>query len=696
VCPPFVLTLLIASQFIVGQDYVDASNVKRIGDYIVKTSGFMLVSEGRAMLEVARDVYGKCGFHTDALRVQMKLGYDAEVVERLLGEAEEEDKNVAKQMCLLLARCRSKHETEVGDDLDSIISNETLSDTYLALGRDLDVVDAKTPEDIYKSHLGETAGFKRGKAKANVDSARGNLASTFVNGFVNAGFGHDTLMTPADSDWLYKNKGVGMLSATASLGWVMLWNVEGGLTVIDKFLYSSEENVKAGAALAVGVVSSGIRNEADPALALLSEHVEGPSGIMKLASVEALGIAYAGSGREDIVEVLVGVLEGSEDMNEICMAALSLGQVCVGTADDTAASAIVQKLMEFDEEQSKHAMAKFLCLGLGLLFLEKGEEAEAIGEAVKTVEFNIGKLAGNTIEMCAFAGSGQVLKVQSMLHECSEHLAEDADHQAVAAIGIAMITMGEEIGREMAVRTFDHLLHYSELPIKRVVPLALALLHVSNPEYTIVDQLSRLSHDQDDQVSQNAIMALGIISAGTNNSRVAGLLRGLGEFYAKEAGQMFCVRIAQGLLHMGKGLITLAPYHSDKLLMSGPAVGGILTVLFSCLDMKNTLLDKAHHLLFYLTGAMNPRMLVTVNSDLEMKPVTVRVGTAVETVAQPGKPRGITGFQTHSSPVLLHTNERAELGTEEFKVVAGGGPLEGIVIVEENPDWKEEGTDDKK
>jgi 26S proteasome regulatory subunit N1 len=49
---------------------------------------------------------------------------------------------------------------------------------------------------------------------------------------------------------------------------------------------------------------------------------------------------------------------------------------------------------------------------------------------------------------------------------------------------------------QMSMRTFDHLLHYGELPVKRVVPLALALLYVSNPDYSVIDQLSRLSHDQ--------------------------------------------------------------------------------------------------------------------------------------------------------------------------------------------------------
>jgi 26S proteasome regulatory subunit N1 len=87
----------------------------------------------------------------------------------------------------------------------------------------------------------------------------------------------------------------------------------------------------------------------------------------------------------------------------------------------------------------------------------------------------------------------------------------------------------------------------------------------------VIDQLSRLSHDPDPELSQNAILGLGIVSAGTNNSRVAGLLRQLSEFYNKEASHVFCVRIAQGLLHMGKGLITINPFHSDRLLMSGPA-----------------------------------------------------------------------------------------------------------------------------
>ena len=77
-----------------------------------------------------------------------------------------------------------------------------------------------------------------------MDSARANLASSLVNGFVNAGFGQDKLLTNDGNKWLYKNKGYGMMSATASLGLVLLWDVEGGLTQIDKFLYSTEDYIK--------------------------------------------------------------------------------------------------------------------------------------------------------------------------------------------------------------------------------------------------------------------------------------------------------------------------------------------------------------------------------------------------------------------------------------------------------------------
>ena len=77
----------------------------------------------------------------------------------------------------------------------------------------------------------------------------------------------------------------------------------------------------------------------------------------------------------------------------------------------------------------------------------------------------------------------------------------------------------------------------------------------------------------------------------------------------------------------------------------------------------------------------------TITVDAEGKPlaVSVRVGQAVDTVGQAGKPKTITGFQTHTTPVLLGARDRAELAAGEY--LPALSTLEGTVILRKNPDW---------
>jgi len=132
-------------------------------------------------------------------------------------------------------------------------------------------------------------------------------------------------------------------------------------------------------------------------------------------------------------------------------------------------------------------------------------------------------------------------------------------------------------------------MHYGELVIRRTVPLALALLCVSNPqEINLVETLSKYSHDHDSQVAQCAIFAMGMVGAGTNNARLAQMLRQLASYYSRDANCLFMVRIAQGLLHMGKGTISLNPFHSHRLLWSRVSVAGLLTVLLSMTANKSS------------------------------------------------------------------------------------------------------------
>lgn len=106
------------------------------------------------------------------------------------------------------------------------------------------------------------------------------------------------------------------------------------------------------------------------------------------------------------------------------------------------------------------------------------------------------------VEACAYAGTGNVLKIQAMLHHCDEHInpASDKDKdkdkdkekekekekentenkdndkdekkdeskeetrddtfQAFAVLAVSLIAMGEDIGAEMSLRQFNHLVRY--------------------------------------------------------------------------------------------------------------------------------------------------------------------------------------------------------------------------------------------
>lgn len=70
--------------------------------------------------------------------------------------------------------------------------------------------------------------------------------------------------------------------------------------------------------------------------------------------------------------------------------------------------------------------------------------------------------------------------------------------------------------------------------------------------------------------------------------RLAAMLRQLAQYHAKDPNNLFMVRIAQGLTHLGKGTLTLSPYHSDRQLMSPVAVAGLLATLVGFLDVKNS------------------------------------------------------------------------------------------------------------
>ena len=67
---------------------------------------------------------------------------------------------------------------------------------------------------------------------------------------------------------------------------------------------------------------------------------------------------------------------------------------------------------------------------------------------------------------------------------------------------------------------------------------------------------------------------------------------------------------------------------------AGCSLAGILAVMHASFDLKATLGGQHPHLFFLLASALRPRMLMTLDTEGKLLPVPVRVGQAVDTVAQ--------------------------------------------------------------
>ncbi|EHL01568.1 putative 26S proteasome regulatory subunit rpn-1 [Glarea lozoyensis 74030] len=674
--------------------FLDKETYPRVCLYMVSMVNLLTYPEDQQFLKTAHGIYKHYGQLTQAIVLAIRLN-DIEMIQEDFHSTS--DVALKKQMAFLIARQQIvldfEPQTEEEQEIAECLNNTKLPEHFKALGKELNILDPKSTEDIYKSHLESN----RVAGLTNLDSARHNLAAAFVNAFVNAGYGNDKMMMVEDdkASWVWKTKEEGMMSTVASLGTLQLWDVEGGLDKIDKYTYSDEETIQAGAMLAIGIMNSGVRMDSDPALALLGDEdkLNHKSPQVRVAAIMGLGLAYAGSNRESLLELLLPIVgDTSQDMQMSAMAALSLGMIFVGSSNSDVSEAIVQTFLDDDRKsQLKDKWTRFMALGLGLLYFGRQEDVDVILETLKAIDHPMSKPTSVLAEICAWAGTGTVLKMQELLHICNDHI-EDTDDkkgdellQAYAVIGLGLVAMGEDVGQEMVLRQFGHLMHYGEANIRRAVPLAMGLLSPSNPQMKVYDTLSRYSHDNDNDVAINAIFAMGLLGAGTNNARLAQLLRQLASYYHRDQESLFMVRIAQGLLHMGKGTLSISPFHTDRQVLSRVSAAGLLAVLVAMIDAKQFVTDKSHYLLYYLVTAMHPRFLVTLDEDLKPLTVNVRVGQAVDVVGQAGRPKTITGWQTQSTPVLLAYGERAELEDEQYIPLTN--TLEGLVILRKNPEW---------
>ena len=681
------------------KNYINEHNYKKICLYLLSISNYSAdTDEYRSTLELVYNIYfEKFHQYIDAMRVAIKIGNPIYIKQTFL---KCEDPIIKKQLAFILSSegiFLDEEDTSQKMDNDTleIMRNYKQSDYFRILAKTLELLEPKHPEDVFKSHLED----KKVQNSKKIESSKINMAYSIASAFINAGFGTEVLLSKKDSDWIYKNKEQGIQCLLSGIGLINIWDYIEGPNKVYELAGKKETDIykRTGRNIGLGVCLCGIHDENDVAVAVLLDELSDKNLDVKISAVFGLGLAAAGSQNKQLHEILNGVLEDfSYGFEMSAFVSLALGLIFIGSSDEDVFTDLFSILMSRNEGgKAKIFESPFFViyiLGMGLLCLGKQKDNDfMIDTLVALEEFSkdMKDYMKTMLISFSYAGSGNVSKVQELMQIIAKSSEEiNPKVQAIAVIGCSLIAIGEEVGMEMLSRSFNNFLQFGDINTKKAVSLAIALLNLSNPKVQVIDSLTKFCYDTDRTVAMNAIFSMGLVSSGSNHSRVGGLLRSLAAYYTEESNPLFMVRISQGLLHLGKGLITLDPVYSHKLLINKRALAGVLITLFSFTETEALICGKHQFLLYSLALAMKPKLVMTVDENLKPKDVQLMIGQAVDIVGQTGNPRTISGFQIHTSPAVINTGERCEINGEDF--IPYSDVLEGTVIVKEKERKKEE------
>ena len=680
------------------KNYINEHNYKKICLYLLSITNYSAdTEEYRNTLELVYNIYfDKFHQYIDAMRVAIKIGNPLYITQTFF---KCNDLVTQKQLAFILStEGLFLDDEDVSKKIDGevmeILRNYKQSDYYKALAKSLELLEPKHPEDVFKSHLED----KKGNKNKKIESSKTNMAYSIASAFINAGFGTEVLLSKKDSDWIFKNKEQGIQCLLSGIGLINIWDYLEGPNKVYELAGKKETDIykRSGRNIGLGICLCGIHDENDVAIAVLLEELKDKNLDIKISAVFGLGLAAAGSQNQKLHEILNGLLgDFSYGFEMSAFVSLALGLIFLGSSDEDVFNDLFSILMTRNEGgKTKIFESPFFViyiLGMGLLCLGKQKDNDFMIDTLVSIEEfskDMRDYMKTMLISFSYAGSGNVAKVQELMQIIAKSN-EDVNPkvQSIAVIGCPLIAIGEEVGTEMLSRSFNHFLQFGDINTKKAVSLAIALLNLSNPKVHVIDSLTKFCYDTDKTVAMNAIFGMGLVSSGSNNSRVGGLLRSLAGYYSEDANPLFMIRISQGLLYMGKGLLSLDPVYSHKLLINKKSLAGILITLFSFTETEALICAKHQFLLYSLALAMKPKFVMTVDENLKPKDVQLMTGQAVDIVGQTGNPRTISGFQIHTSPAVINSGERCEINGEDF--VPYSDVMEGVVIVKEKERKKE-------
>lgn len=332
-------------------------------------------------------------------------------------------------------------------------------------------------------------------------------AVTFSNAFMYAGTTDDSFFRK-NLEWLGKATNWSKFSATAALGVIHKGNLSQGKSILRPYLpgSSSAPHTKGGSLFALGLIFAGHGREIiDYLKVFLDEHGSSAGSsdtdIMLHGAALGVGVAGMGSNSESLYEALKVVLYSDSAISgQAAGIAMGLIKLATGNKED------IRDMLTYALETQHGNITRGLAIGIALINLTKGEEAQQTIDELMSQESLILRYGGAFTIGLAYAGTGNNKAIKQLLHHAVSDPSDDVRRAAVTSLGFVLIRDYQSTPQIVELLSQSHNPH-----VRYGTALALGISCAGKAYAGAIEVLEPLTKDAVDFVRQAALMATSMI-----------------------------------------------------------------------------------------------------------------------------------------------------------------------------------------
>lgn len=500
-------------------------------------------------------------------------GLAFDLFKQLLSSSEANSKLTAFQVAFDLVASASQELLQtVSSELEAYyesISTESSDDRYTQVLKilsgvptcDMNITFLQKHNNTDLTILNKTKTFLEGR------SSMFHSAVTFQNAFLHAGTTADGFFRN-NLEWLAKATNWTKFSATAALGVMHQGNLSQGRRILQPYLPGSQGSAytEGGSLYALGLVFAGHGREILDYLR--SQIVEGgsnnneqgdDSAVLLHGAALGVGVAGMGCGHVPVYEELRNILfSDSAVAGE--GAGLAMGLVMVGSRNEE----IQEEMLQYARDTQHEKIIRSLAVGIALLNYGKEEAADAVIETLIADQDAILRYGGAFTIALAYAGTGNNKAIKLLLHMAVSDANDDVRRAAVMGLGFIMVRNYTAVPRMVELLSESHNPH-----VRYGTAMALGISCAGTGLKKAINVLQPMLKDPVDFVRQGSMIALAMICIEQNEKTVP-QIKSIQQAFAKviaskheDAMAKFGAALAQGIIDAGGRNVTISLEHGS-------------------------------------------------------------------------------------------------------------------------------------